>query len=817
MKEFFGSSLPDIPEFLGVENQAGERQRLVHLSPDAILVHQDGIIVYCNNAAMRLYRTENCDQIVGRRHLDLVHPDDRENIMQRVKSVMDGNVTSMHQFRHLGVDGREIPVETMAAPVDWKGRQATLVIVRDITLRIQAEEDLEKSEERLRLAIESACMMVHDYDVRTGRMDALHGLTEMLGYGEAEAADTLDWWQGLIHPDYTAEFQETLEKILSCRSDYRIQYRIRHKDGRYLFVEDLARPFCDESGQVVRIIRTIMNITERKNTEMELQRHREHLKVLVRERTAQLEARNAQLAQEINERVKAEKALEEMQERYKIHFHHSNDVMYSYDTDLHIISITSNVERVLGHKPEELIGRTWCEVGILDSRDLEQALIHAGECFAGNPVHFAKYHFISKEGKSITGEVSGIPMKKDGKVVGVISVARDVTERIQAEEEKKQLENELLQVQKMEALGRFAGGIAHDLNNLLYPIIIDTEMLLEETYGNKEAQEALHHILSAAYRQRDLVKQILSFSRKNDQGFHPIRVSPLVIETLALIRSSLPSSIDLRHYIEAEEDTVMGNPTQIQQIIMNLCRNAADSLESQSGTIEVFLENSGPASDDSEGNGKRHILLTVKDTGTGIRPDIMDRIFEPFFTTKETGKGSGMGLAVVHGIMKSHGGCITVHSEPGKGSEFRLSIPLCTGRQEGHAEYVEKFPLRRKEKILLIDDEELILLSLHKALQRTGYQVTAVQDGMEACRLFRENPGAFDIVLTDMTMPGLSGVDLAKQIMDIRADIPVILCTGYSDIVDEQAVKRIGIREMLFKPSNIFDINQSIRRVLDRD
>lgn len=794
-------------------------QALADMAPDAILVHQDDIIVYCNNAALRLYSADNCGQIVGRKHLDLIHPDDRESIMQRVKSVMEGKVTSLHRFRHLGLDGREIPVETMAAQVDWKGRPATLVIIRDLTMTLQAEEDRKKSEERLRLAIESAHMMVHDYDVLTGMVNSLHGLTEMLGYEETGETTTLDWWQGLIHPFHAERFRGALGKTLSCRCDCRIQYRIRHRDGRYLFVEDLFRPFCDDTGQVVRILRTIRDISESKSTEIELQKHREHLEVLVRERTAQLETRNAQLAQEINERTRAENALEEMQEKYKIHFHHSNDVLYMYDTKLRIVSITPNVERVLGYRPEDLVGKNWYEMDVLDPDDLEQALSHARECFAGNPVHFAKYHFIAKDRKTVIGEVSCVPLKRDGQVVGVISVARDVTERVQAEEERKRLENELLQVQKMEALGRFAGGIAHDLNNLLYPIIIDAEMLVEETHTNKTAQEALHHILSAAYRQRDLVKQILSFSRKNDQVFHAFRVSPLVNETLAFMRSSLPSSIDLRHYIDAGEDTIMGNPTQIQQVIMNLCRNAADSFESQTGTIEVYLETAGTDDppDHPDGNGNRHIILTVKDTGTGICPEIMDRIFEPFFTTKETGKGSGMGLAVVHGIVKSHGGIITVRSRPGKGSEFKVFLPLCSGLQRADAGHGEELLCSRKERVLLIDDEELVLITLQQALQRTGYQVTAFRDSLEACRRFREKPDAFDIVLTDMTMPGLSGVDLARQMLAVRGDMPIILCTGYSDIVDEHEAKRIGIREMLFKPSNIFDINRSIRRVLGRD
>jgi PAS domain S-box-containing protein len=825
MKEANSPTAPiGFPDYLQVRRiREGNEERyriLVDMAPDAILVHQDWVVVYCNIAALRLYHASSYEEIIGRDHLDLVHPKDRESIMGRARSVMDGNITTLHRFRHIGLDGREIPVETMAAPVDWDGRPAIQVIVRDITPRIQAEEKLRKSEERLRLAVESARLMVHDHDVRTGTVLAFHGMSDLLGYEETEAGYTLDWWEDLIHPDDVSMCHAAMEQTLSGRRDHKIQYRVRHRDGRYLFVEGLTRPVCDDAGRVVRIIGTVTDITERKLAELELQRNRGHLEDLVRERTAQLEARNVQLAEEINERTRAEKELQKIQEEISIHFRQSNDVMYSYSRDFRILSVTPNVERLLGYRPDELVGKAWYELDILDKQDVEKAMGHAMLAFSGKSVQFANYRFSAKDGRVMIGEVSGIPLKRDGEVIGVISVARDVTERIRTEDEKKKLENELLQVQKMEALGRFAGGIAHDLNNLLYPIVIDAEMLMEETRGNEGAQEALRHILSAAYRQRDLVKQILSFSRRNDQVFHPIQVSPLVHETLALMRSSLPSSIYLRHSINAAEDTVMGNSTQIQQIIMNLCRNSADSFEYQTGTIEVSLENTGPESPAGHPDRKegRQILLTVKDTGSGIRPEIMDRIFEPFFTTKETGKGSGMGLAVVHGIVRSHGGSITVRSKPGRGSEFRVSLPLCTGRQAAaDAGHAEKLPVNRRGKILLVDDEELVLFSLQQALQRAGYQVVAVQNSMEGCSRFREDPGAFDVVLTDMTMPGLSGVELAKQLLDIRADIPVILCTGYSDIVDEQEAKRIGIREMLSKPSNIFDINRSIRRALDTD
>lgn len=259
-----------------------------------------------------------------------------------------------------------------------------------------------------------------------------------------------------------------------------------------------------------------------------------------------------------------------------------------------------------------------------------------------------------------------------------LQLEKEIAERRQAEEDKKNLENQLMHAQKIDALGRFAGGIAHDLNNILYPIVVNTETLLEETQAGTEQHAILKQTLDAAYRQRDLVKQILSFSRQGVQKLQPVKVAPLVEETLNFIRSTLPTSIELRRSIKTSSDSIMGDPTQIQQVIMNLCKNAADALEMERGAIEVSLDAAHLDTDPAqpEIRAGEYLELKVTDTGHGIPPKVLDRIFEPFFTTKRVGKGTGMGLSVVHGILKKHGGCIKVDSKEGQGSRFSVYLPL---------------------------------------------------------------------------------------------------------------------------------------------
>jgi len=394
----------------------------------------------------------------------------------------------------------------------------------------------------------------------------------------------------------------------------------------------------------------------------------------------------------------------------------------------------------------------------------------------------------------------------------------DVTERKRMEEEKKRLENDLAQVHKMDALGRFAGGIAHDLNNILYPIIIDSEWLLEEMAPGTPSHDVMKQVLTAAYRQRDLVRQILSFSRQNGQKAVPIKIPRLVKETITFVRSMLPSTIEIRQHIDLPSDTILGDPTQIQQVVMNLMRNAADSLESQRGAIDVTLENTylDPASPHSEMKAGPYIKIAVRDAGCGMAPEVMDRIFEPFFTTKAAGKGCGMGLSVVHGVLKSHGGAITVESEPGKGSLFSVFLPVYHERYPKEEPCPENHPLPKgKGRILVVDDEKTILSSMHRVLEESGYSVTAFEDAVEALDVFSRDPGGFDLVITDLTMPGMTGIELSKKLLALRSDLPVILSTGYSDVIDEREMNSLGIREMIMKPSNIVDLKTAVRRVLE--
>ena len=397
---------------------------------------------------------------------------------------------------------------------------------------------------------------------------------------------------------------------------------------------------------------------------------------------------------------------------------------------------------------------------------------------------------------------------------GIIGI---LVERKWAEDEKEKLQAQLIQAQKMEAIGVLAGGIAHDFNNILTVILGFSEIARADAAPGSRLVQDLDRVLIAAHRASDLVKQILAFSRQSTVARIPIKIQPLVKESLKMLRASIPSTISIKEDIHPQCGAILADPTQVHQVVMNLCSNAFQAMERSGGVLSVALNpvviDLPTLADGRPIKPGGYVELTVSDTGIGIGPDIIAQIFDPFFTTKEIGKGTGLGLSITHGIIESYGGAITVESTVGQGTTFHVYFPVV---QEETKECEESLEAPRgKERILFVDDEEFVAGLGKDMLERLGYTVTAHSRSIEALEAFMNDPAQFDLVITDQTMPGLTGIELAKRMLSIRPELSIVLCTGFSQQIDEDFTKSIGIRGFASKPFSQSSLGQLVRKLLD--
>ncbi|MFB3818107.1 MAG: PAS domain S-box protein [Candidatus Methylomirabilales bacterium] len=508
---------------------------------------------------------------------------------------------------------------------------------------------------------------------------------------------------------------------------------------------------------------------------------------------------------DITERLRAEEALR----RLAAIVESSEDAIVSRALDGTILSWNRAAERLFGYTREEMEGQSVDLLVPPERRAEVQAIgerIRRGESVA--PFETVR---LRKDGARVHMALTVSPIRNaEGSVVALSAIGRDISEQ-------RRMEARIRQSQKMEAIGTLAGGVAHDFNNILSVIIGYTEMALDAIDMNGPARDDLKQALVAARRAKDLVHQILVFSRHRDQERKPLALHQVVREGMHLVRASLPATIEIRQDIDTRSGFVMADATQMHQVLMNLCANAEHAMRNRGGVLEVSLR---PVLLDAPFTAAHpplepgpHLRLRVLDTGHGMTPEVRERIFDPFFTTKAGGEGTGMGLAVVHGIVAAHGGAISVDSAPDQGATFEIYLPAWAGRPAGEAQGPGGAQGGR-ESILLVDDEEPLVALWTRRLRGLGYRVTGCTSGVDALRTFRAAPHAFDVVITDQTMPHLTGDSLAVEVLRVRADIPIILCTGYSHTITEERAAALGIRAFLLKPCTLEELSASIRAVL---
>jgi len=519
----------------------------------------------------------------------------------------------------------------------------------------------------------------------------------------------------------------------------------------------------------------------------------------------------AMLEDEVKERVKQ---IQESEEKYRSLFNDAEDMIHIVNREDRIIDVNPIELEIMGFSREEFIGKHFLDIIHPDFK--ERVKTNFIKLTHGELIKNEILIMVAKNGESIDVEVNCVPKMKDGKMIVARTIIRDIRDRIRMKKEKEHLEEQLFESKKLEAIGTLAGGIAHDFNNILHSIMGYTQLELMKVKDDVN-QRNLKKIYTASLRARDLIKQILTFSQQVKQEMKPIKLKSLIIEAVEFLKASFTSIIKVEYDIQSDSN-IWGDSGQIYQVILNLCTNSGHAMRETGGLLNISLDEIIITPDLLKKypglKKKKYMRLIVNDTGCGIPPDILGKIFDPFFTTKDKSEGTGLGLSMVHGIIKSHYGAIFTHSEVNIGSTFEIFLPIA--EEEVKVDKKAGTPvINGNTRILFVDDEEDITEVFKSICESEGYQVTSIDNSPDALKLFEENPDNFDLLITDLTMPDISGEELTRKFLNIRPELPVILSTGFSGRINSKKAKSIGIRAIISKPYSFDEIIQTIKDVLE--
>ena len=782
-------------------------RQLAEANFEGIIIHEKGIIIEANQSAAEIFGYERTEMI-GMDVLELMAPGFHELVAEKNHS----GATDTYESMGLRKDGSTFHEEIHVKSMEYRGRQVCVAAIRDITERKKTEEALRIQKRYQEELFEGSPDAVVILDNNDRVVSINREFRRLFGFSEEEAVGKRI--NDLIVPPKMKDEAELLTSKVKISRRFYVESVRQSKDGRLIDVSITGKPIVLHDNQLA-VYGIYRDITARKRAErLKDAAYKIAGAVLISD---DLHYLMVSIHKIIGELIPA-----------------GNFYIALYDPISDMISFPYFVDEYDDTPAPKKPGK-----------GLTEYVLHTGRPLLAKPEVFAD---LERKGEvQSIGAPSvdwlGVPLKIKEKTIGILTVQSYAEgtrfgeeeknilvfvsaqiamaiERKRAEEERQKLEEQLLQAQKLEAIGTLAGGIAHDFNNILSAIMGYTELALLKVPEESKLRANLKQVLSASGRARETVKQILAFSRKEEREQRPVFLNDVVNEVLILLRSTLPATIEIRAHVEKTGHPVLANPSQVHQVIMNLCTNAAFAMREKGGTLEIALEEID--FDPAVINRKdlqpgRYNRLTVSDTGRGMTPEVRSRIFEPYFTTKQHGEGTGMGLAVVHGIVKTHGGEIAVYSVPGKGTTFDIFLPVTdTKRDNGMVTDKTAPPRKGKEKILFVDDDQSLAEVGKELLENLGYRVDCKTSSIDALKTFRSHPDKFDLVITDQTMPHMTGVQLAGELKNIRPDIPVILCTGFSENINEENYASKGINSFIMKPLGIDEIARAVRRILDK-
>ena len=755
--------------------QAKEALRRVEDEMEAVLdataetivtIDRQGVVLSANRTACERLQVAKAN-LIGRCIYEVFPPEVADIRKRRYSHVFESGEPI--QFE----DSREGMVfEQNAYPVFDAKKQVEKVVVfaLDISERKKAEDALKANEETFRKLFEVAPDGMYLSDLEGNFIDGNTAAQEIVGYRKEELIGQSYLTLDMLPPDQLTRAIELLNENLNGNATGPDELTLKRKDGEPVTVEIMTIPVTLQNQKAILGI-----------------------------------------ARDISERKKAAAALKESEEKYRNILESIDDGYYEVDLAGNFTFFNDSMSRILAYPKEQMLGMNNRE--FMDEENAKMIFKAFNKVYrTGISTKALDWKLIRKDGSQCFVEtVVSLITDSSDQAIGFRGIARDVTERIK-------LEEQLRQAHKMESIGTLAGGVAHDFNNILHMIIGNTELALEDIPKWNPVHNNLEQIKSASLRAAGIVQQLLNFSRKADQEHKRIGAITVINEALKFLRSTIPTTIEIRRTITNDEKMIMADPIQINQVLMNICTNASQEMEETGGVINVTVENVDLNDKDMVNfpdlSAEEYVRIIISDTGPGIAPEILDRIFDPYFTTKETGKGSGMGLAVVHGIVKSHNGAITVESQINHGTTFKILFPVVSKKPSTKAVPSAEIP-EGKESILFVDDEVTIADMAYLMLERLGYKVAKEIDPLNALALFQSRPQDFDLVITDMTMPQMNGVQFSEKLNEIRSNIPVIICSGHSALIDDEKARQYGIAAYVTKPITMRELAITIREVLD--
>ncbi len=750
-----------------LKKSESQLRQIIDLVPHFIFVKDEtGKFEIVNKATAEVFGT-TVEDLTGRRDVEFVATDEE---MEHFRSddlevINSGKAKFIPEEPMTDSENNIRYLQTTKVPFKFSAtnKPSLLGVAVDITRRKQVENDLLESEKKLHTLLNATTDIAFLAKSDGTCLACNNAFVESLGTEKEKCIgkNIYTFLPGKI----SKSRKVVLESIIASKKPF--QWKDGHS-GKYF--HNSVYPILDKMGNVHQVACFAKNITDQRQAE-------------------------------------------EGQKRLACAIDQTSEVVIITDPEGIIQYVNPAFVELTGYSPEEAVGQN---PAILQSGRLDRAFykrmwttLLRGEVWSGHMINK------KKDGSLFEEEATISPVKDNqGQIINFVAVKRDVSREVS-------LEKQLRQSMKMEAIGTLAGGIAHDFNNILSAILGYSEIAKSQLPAADPIGKDLDQVIKAGERATELVKQILAFSRQGEEDFKPLKVQLILKEVLKLLRASLPTTIQLKESIVSNSGSILADPTQIHQVLMNLCTNAKHAIGEEIGTLSISLSEIRVTEekiidDCPQIRPGLYLYLEISDTGCGMDELTRLKIFDPFFTTKEKGKGTGLGLAVVHGIIKQHKGEITVTSEPGRGTLFHVYLPVIDEEiPSKHARY-EETPRGNKERILLVDDDTAIAEMMRRTLENLGYFVTISTSSTEALNAYQKNPRDFNLVITDMTMPEMTGIDLTRKLLILRPDLPVILCTGFSETINETSAKSFGICEYIRKPVSKLTLAKAIRSALAR-